>query len=140
MVPTGPAKMASSPAAVNIAACLALGQSRSPAWREGFVDVPGARIFYKDSGGSAFPIVFLHAVTGSTEVWEQQIPAFTGAGYHFIAYDRRGFGRTLADQNGPASTGPEDLQALLDYLKVERIHLVGTAAGGFPEVSTSWFG
>jgi len=117
--------------AVRLAACLALAQPQSPAWHEGFVDVAGAKLFYRDSGGSGIPVVFLHALTGSAEVWEHQIPAFTGAGYRFIAYDRRGFGRTIADPNGPASTGPDDLLALVDYLKIEKFHLVGTAAGGF---------
>ena len=112
-------------------ACLAPGQSRPPAVHEGFVDVPGAKIYYKDSGGPGAPIVFLHAFTGSTEVWEQQTPAFTRAGYRFIAYERRGFGRTVADVDGPASTGPDDLLALVDHLKIDKFHLVGTAGGGF---------
>lgn len=113
---------------------LALPQSQPPTLNEGFVAVPGARIFYKDSGGRGVPVVFLHAFTGSADVWEHQIPAFTGAGYRFIAYDRRGFGRTVADANGPASTGADDLLALIDYLKIDKFHLVGTAGGGFVAV------
>ena len=112
-------------------ACLAPGQARPPTLHEGFVDVPGAKIYYTDSGGRGAPVIFLHAVTGSTEVWEQQAPAFTRAGYRFVAYERRGFGRTVADANGPASTGPDDLLALVDHLKIEKFHLVGTAGGGF---------
>lgn len=100
-------------------------------FREGFVDVPGAKLFYKDSGGRGVPVIFLHAFTGNAEVWEHQIPSFTGAGYRFIAYDRRGFGRTVADANGPASTGADDLLALIDHLKIDKFHLVGTAGGGF---------
>ena len=111
--------------------CLAFAQSQPPALQEGFVDVPGAKIFYRDSGGGGAPVVFLHAFTGSAEVWEHQIPAFTRAGYRFIAYDRRGFGRTVADANGPASTGADDLLALADHLKIGKFHLVGTAGGGF---------
>ena len=64
-------------------------------------------------------------------MWEKQIPAFAGAGYRFIAYQRRGFGRTVADANGPASTGADDLLALVDHLKIDKFHLVGTAGGGF---------
>ena len=99
--------------------------------QEGFVEVPGAKIFYKDSGGRGVPVVFLHAATGSADVWEHQIPAFTRAGYRFIAYERRGFGRTVADANGPASNGADDLLGLIDRLKIDKVHLVGTAAGGF---------
>jgi pimeloyl-ACP methyl ester carboxylesterase len=110
------------------------GQSTPAALHESFVTVPGAKIFYKDSGGSGVPVVFLHAFTGSAEVWEHQIPAFTGAGYRFITYDRRGFGRTVADAKGPASTGADDLLALIDALKIDKFHLVGTAGGGFVAV------
>jgi pimeloyl-ACP methyl ester carboxylesterase len=117
--------------AAAFAACLALGQPQSTSANEGFVDVPGAKIFYKDSGGRGVAVVFLHAYTGSAEVWEKQIPSFTKAGYRFVAYDRRGWGRTVADPKGPASTAPEDLLALVDHLKIDKFHLVGTAGGGF---------
>jgi non-heme chloroperoxidase len=113
------------------AVCLAPGQSVPSTLHEGFIAVPGAKIYYTDSGGSGAPVVFLHAFTGSTEVWEQQTPAFARAGYRFIAYERRGFGRTVSDANGPASTGPDDLLALVDHLKIDKFHLVGTAGGGF---------
>ena len=109
-------------------------QSSSTAIHDGLVTVPGAKIFYLDSGGSGVPVVFLHAFTGSSQVWEHQIPAFTRAGYRFIAYDRRGFGQTVADTNGPASTGADDLLALIDYLHIDKFHLAGTAGGGFVAV------
>ena len=110
---------------------MASGQSQQPTLHEGFVDVPGAKIYYTDSGGPGAPVIFLHASTGSAEVWEKQIPAFTRAGYRFIAYERRGFGRTVADAKGPPSTGPDDLLALVDHLRIDKFHLVGTAGGGF---------
>jgi pimeloyl-ACP methyl ester carboxylesterase len=98
---------------------------------EASAQLPGARIFYQDSGGSGIPVVFLHAATGTSRVWEYQIPAFTAAGYRFIAFDRRGWGRTVVDPAGPqAGTAADDLLGLLDLLGIERVHLVGTAAGG----------
>ena len=111
--------------------CQAFAQPSPTPLHQGFANVPGAKIAYQDSGGGGVPVVFLHAFTGSAAVWEHQIPAFTRAGYRFIAYDRRGFGRTVADPNGPASTGADDLVALLDQLKVGKFHLVATAGGGF---------
>ena len=100
--------------------------------REAHADLPGVRIWYVDSGGSGVPVVFMHAATGSSRVWEYQIPAFTAAGYRFIAYDRRGFGRTAIDPAGSQpGTAADDLQALMGHLGIDRFHLVGTAAGGF---------
>jgi pimeloyl-ACP methyl ester carboxylesterase len=98
---------------------------------EAFASLPGVRLFYIDTGGNGVPAVFLHANTGSSRVWEYQIPAFVGAGYRFIAYDRRGWGRTVSEPNAPPATAAGDLLALLDYLHLERIHLISTAGGGF---------
>ena len=96
---------------------------------EGHAQVPGARIWYVDTGGTGIPVVFMHAATGSSRVWEYQIPAFRQAGYRFIAYDRRGYGRTEVDPASRASA-IDDLQALLSALHIDHFHLVGTAAGG----------
>lgn len=102
---------------------------------EAYASLPGVRLFYRDTGGRGTPVVFMHSATGSSAVWEHQIPAFTKAGYRVIALDRRGWGRSVADQTGPQpGTAADDLVALLDHLKIDRIHLVGTAAGGFVAV------
>src|SRR5579863_8091958 len=97
-----------------------------------YAEVPGAKIFYTDTGGAGVAVVFLHAATGSSRVWEYQIPAFTKAGYRVIAFDRRGWGRTVIDPAGPQpGTAADDLKGLLDHLNLERVHLVATAAGAF---------
>ena len=99
---------------------------------EGLADLPtGVHIWYSDTGGSGAPVVFLHAATGSSRVWEHQIPAFTASGFRVVTYDRRGFGRSVIDPAGiQPGTGSDDLLALVDFLRVDRFHLVGTAAGG----------
>src|SRR5262245_32383682 len=98
-----------------------------------YADVPGARLYYIDTGSGGEPVVFMHAATGSSQSWEHQIPAFTAAGYRLTAFDRRGRGRTeIVPESGPQpGTGADDLLALLDVLALDRIHLVGTAAGAF---------
>jgi len=102
-----------------------------PQGREAYADLPGVRIWYKDTGGSGVPIVFLHSNTGSSQNWEHQIPPFTAAGYRVIAYDRRGWGRTMAGPGAPLATAADDLQALMKFLGIDRFHLMGTAGGGF---------
>jgi pimeloyl-ACP methyl ester carboxylesterase len=90
-------------------------------------------LWFTDTGGNGEPIVLLHANTGTSEIWEPQVAAFSKAGYRVITFDRRGWGRSMAD---PA-TGPqpghtsEDLHALADFLSLERFHLLGVAGGGF---------
>lgn len=68
--------------------------------------------------GSGTPVVFLHAATGHSAMWEHQLPAFTAAGYRCIAFDR--------SAEGFASDQVEEVAA---KLKLDRFHLVGTAAG-----------
>jgi pimeloyl-ACP methyl ester carboxylesterase len=79
-------------------------------------------VFYRDAGGVGAPVVFLHAASGNSMLWEHQIPAFTAAGFRFIAIDHRAAAR---DSNSSALIGQ-----LLSHLGIERCHLLGTAAGG----------
>ena len=74
----------------------------------------------------------MHARTGSSRVWEHQIPAFTEAGYRVIAFDRRGWGRTVIDPTGaPPGTAADDLLALVD-----RLGSIGSTSWGLrPAVS-----
>jgi pimeloyl-ACP methyl ester carboxylesterase len=96
-----------------------------------YADLPGVRIWYVDTGGNGVPVVFLHSNTGSSANWGQQIPAFTSGNFRLIAYDRRGWGRSIIEPGAPVGTGADDLHALMKHLKIDRFHLVGTAGGGF---------
>lgn len=98
-----------------------------------YAEVPGVKLWFIDTGGTGTPIVLLHANTGTSAVWQNQIEAFSKAGYRVIAFDRRGWGKSIAN----AATGPQpgsiagDLDALADHLKLDKFHLLGVAGGGF---------
>jgi pimeloyl-ACP methyl ester carboxylesterase len=98
-----------------------------------YAELPGVRLWFTDSGGGGTPIVLLHPNTGTVEIWQPQIASFSQAGYRVIAFDRRGFGKSLADPVSGASSGSiaEDLHALVDHLALDRFHLLGVAGGGF---------
>jgi len=98
---------------------------------------PDVRLYYTDSGGNGVPVVLMHAATGSTKSWDNQTPAFVKAGYRVIAFDRRGWGRTTVVPGTAPSTAADDLIELLDSLHLDRVHLVGTAAGGFVTLDTA---
>lgn len=95
-----------------------------------FATLVGRRIWYLDTGGSGVPVVFLHAASGSSAVWDNQIEAVRAAGFRFIAYDRLGSGRSVLDSGSAPGFAADDLEALASFLKLGRFHLVGTAAGG----------
>jgi pimeloyl-ACP methyl ester carboxylesterase len=73
--------------------------------------------------GTGVPIVFLHAGSGSSALWQAQVDFFAGAGYRCIAYDRRA-----------RAAAADELEALASELGLDRFHLVGTAAGGIVAV------
>jgi pimeloyl-ACP methyl ester carboxylesterase len=98
-----------------------------------YAELPGVRLWFSDSGGEGTPIVLLHPNTGTVEIWQPQITAFAQAGYRVIAFDRRGFGKSMADPSPSARPGSiaEDLHALVDHLDLRKFHLLGVAGGGF---------
>ncbi|CAA9457480.1 MAG: Beta-ketoadipate enol-lactone hydrolase [uncultured Rubrobacteraceae bacterium] len=92
----------------------------------GTAEVNGARIYY-EAAGEGEPLVLVHAGIADSRMWEGQLKAFAER-YRVIRYDMRGFGRTEMVE-GPFSHH-EDLRGLLDYLDVERTHLLGCSMGG----------
>lgn len=100
---------------------------------EAYADLPGVRLRYLDTGGHGTPVVLLHANTGTAESWSAQLHALGQAGYRAIAFDRRGWGKSMAIADSGIQPGSvaEDLEALVDYLGLPRFHLVGIAGGGF---------
>ena len=87
-------------------------------------------ISWKDSGGSGAPVVFMHPASCDSRVWQHQEPAVKAAGLRFIAMDRRGYGKS----EGTPGFAADDLEQLRTELKLSKIHLVGTAAGGIASV------
>jgi pimeloyl-ACP methyl ester carboxylesterase len=107
------------------------GHAAEPAGRH--AELPGVKLWFTDSGGDGVPVVLLHANTGTSASWEANAAAFAGQGYRVIAFDRRGWGRSLADPATGLQPGSvaADLDALADHLKLGKFHLAGVAGGGF---------
>src|SRR5262245_40768052 len=95
-----------------------------------FADLPGIRTWYIDTEGNGETIVLLHSTTATSVSWEPQINAFAGAGYRVIAPDRRGWGRSVAAAGSKHVPGADDVDALVDHLKLDGLHLVGIGGGG----------
>jgi len=92
----------------------------------------GDDVYYETFGDLASPAVVLgHGAGGNHGIWFQQVPAF--ARDHFVVtWDQRGFGGST---NGYGLANPRtataDLLAILDHLRVERVHVVGQSMGGW---------
>jgi len=78
--------------------------------------------------GSGDPAIFLHAHVADRRMWRAQLGGI-GAGNKAIAYDRRGFGETRADnEDFPAVS---DLMAVIDAMADSKpAILVGCSQGG----------
>ena len=98
-----------------------------------YAELPGVKLWFTDSGGRGVPVVLLHSNTGTSVVWKKQVASFSQAGYRVIAFDRRGWGKSIANSATGSQPGTiaGDLDALTDHLKLKRFHLVGVAGGGF---------
>lgn len=95
-----------------------------------FIDVPGASLWYEDTGGDGPPVVFVHPAAASSLCWRDQLPAFSAAGWRCITYDLRGWHRSVARDTDPGTLS-DDLAALMDQLGLERFSLIAAAYGGF---------
>lgn len=87
------------------------------------VQVASEVVQYLDSGGEDPPVVFLHPGSGSSAVWEQQVPVFTAAGFRFIAIDY------ISPTVGYGGSSLR-IAAVVGHLNLAHFHLVGVAAGG----------
>jgi non-heme chloroperoxidase len=90
----------------------------------------GTRIYYKD-WGSGPPVVFSHGWPLSSDAWESQMFHLASNGFRAIGHDRRGHGRSSQPWKGnDMDTYADDLEALLDSLRLKDVILIGHSTGG----------
>jgi 3-oxoadipate enol-lactonase len=92
----------------------------------GRASLAGASIYY-EATGAGDPVVFLHGFSLDSRMWDDQVPAFSDR-FRVLRYDLRGFGRSTAGDG--SYTHADDLHALVDYLGLDRVALVGLSLGG----------
>ena len=88
-------------------------------------------LFHRADGSSDRPaLVLSHSLGTDLAMWDPQLAAFSGR-FRVIRYDARGHGRSPVL---PGSCQMEDLGrdvlALLDKLKLQRVHFCGLSMGG----------
>jgi pimeloyl-ACP methyl ester carboxylesterase len=103
--------------------------------RAAVAELDGVNLWYWDTGGDKPAVVLLHPATGSGLVWGYQQAAFAAAGYRVIGYSRRGYHGSSNGDPAKPGTAADDLRMLLDHLRVDRAHLLGSAAGGIVAAS-----
>ena len=92
----------------------------------------GARLYYEEAGrGTA--ILFVHEFLGEYRSWEAQVRHFSRR-YRCIAYNARGYPPSdvpslLEDYSFERQRA--DIRAMLDALKIDKVHVVGLSMGAF---------
>ena len=93
------------------------------------VTVPGATLHLLDDGAAGDPpILLLHAGIADSRSWDALVPHLMAGGYRVVRYDRRGFGRTVAED--VEFSNRADAVAVLDALGIARAAVVGNSQGG----------
>ncbi|MBI2908960.1 MAG: alpha/beta fold hydrolase [Chloroflexi bacterium] len=77
-------------------------------------------------------IVLHHGMGKNSRMWYGWVPVLARR-YRVVRFDARGFGQSSAPPQGyrwSLSGFARDVRLLLDYLKLDRVHLVGETLGG----------
>ncbi len=95
----------------------------------------GARIHYFDEGVGA-PVVLVHGFAANSDLnWRRpgMYQRLLDEGFRVITMDLRGHGKS-GKPHDPSQYGErmvKDVVALIDYVGLEKVHLVGYSLGGF---------
>jgi YbgC/YbaW family acyl-CoA thioester hydrolase len=90
----------------------------------------GTTLALDEAGQDGVPVLFVHGYPLDRTLWRAQLEAITG--HRLLAPDLRGFGASpLAGGGTTMAQHADDLAALLDVLKIERVVLAGLSMGGY---------
>ncbi|MBI4008627.1 alpha/beta hydrolase [Candidatus Roizmanbacteria bacterium] len=95
----------------------------------------GYHDLYYEATGNGLPIIFAHGLGGNYLSWWQQIPYFS-QNYSCISFSHQGYFRSKKIPNRvDPSEFANDLSALIDHLKLEKVILVGQSMGGWTVIN-----
>lgn len=90
-----------------------------------FAEIDGTKIHYEIRGeGTA--VVLIHAGIFNLNMWDAQMESFTKR-HRVLRYDLRGWGETVRTDDSFSFYG--DLHALLKFVGIEKVSLVGLSLG-----------
>jgi pimeloyl-ACP methyl ester carboxylesterase len=97
------------------------------------VQVDGIKTFFA-SAGSGDPLLLIHgAAPGASSLvnWKLNIEPLAAAGFAVYAYDQPGFGLSDNPSDHSIEYRVKHAKALIDTLKLDRLHVVGNSVGGY---------
>lgn len=100
--------------------------------QEGFIEVPGGRVWYRAVGDGGRPLLCLHGGPGFTHYYLEPLEALAGR-RQVIFYDQLGCGRSDRPEDPALWTVDrfvEELAQVRAALGLDRLHLFGSSWGG----------
>jgi pimeloyl-ACP methyl ester carboxylesterase len=96
--------------------------------QSGYAPVNGVKLWYAVFGEGK-PVILLHGGLGNSNYWGNQVPELAKH-YKVIVMDSRGHGRSTRNQEPYGyDLMAADVVGLLDYLKIDKVALVGWSDG-----------
>jgi len=100
--------------------------------QEGFIEVPGGRVWYRSVGEGGTPLLCLHGGPGFTHYYLEPLEALADR-RQVIFYDQLGCGKADRPQDTALWTVDRfvaELAVVRDALGLDRLHLFGSSWGG----------
>jgi pimeloyl-ACP methyl ester carboxylesterase len=94
----------------------------------GFANINGTSIYY-EMKGEGIPIILMHGFACDIRNWDNQFEVLS-KNYKVIRYDLRGFGKSSLPDTLTPYSHVKDLIALLDFLQLDSVIIVGHSMGG----------
>ena len=94
-----------------------------------FADVNGIKICY-EIHGDGYPVILVHGFGSKKEAWVAQTSPLAEY-FKVITFDNRGAGKSDRP-DGPYTMEiyADDIRGLMDFLKIEKAHVLGWSLGG----------
>jgi pimeloyl-ACP methyl ester carboxylesterase len=93
---------------------------------QGFAPVQKGELYYEVTG-SGPTVLLIHAGVADYSMWQAQFETFPEH-FRVIRYDARGFGRSHTENT--SFSNRQDIQDLLDHLRIDKTAVVGISRGG----------
>ena len=121
----------------TVSAQEATPETQPDAPQTGYAPVNGLELYYEIHGTADQAIILLHGGLGSTDMFDSIIPTLAQT-RRVIAVDLQAHGRT-ADIDRPLTyeAMADDIAALVDYLELESVEILGYSLGGGVAIQTA---
>ena len=96
----------------------------------GFIN--GVNLYYEEAGHGV-PMIFVHEFAGEARSWAPQVRFFRRC-YRTITFNARGYPPSDVPEDPAVYSqrqAVEDIRGVLDYLKIDKAHVIGLSMGGY---------